>query len=90
MADCNATLPGQKEKMINVGDTYTLKGCNGCAKIIRPSNGKNFFWAKIDWSGFRYDGQEFPFAKDGRYLGSVSWAIPDLILKDTEMEEVEL
>jgi hypothetical protein len=90
MVDCNATLPRQKEAM-KVGSIYSLKGCIGRAKIVRRSKGDNFWWAVISWPGNKADGQEYPFSGEGRYLGSVSWALPDLILNEIiEIEEVEL
>ncbi len=66
--------------MIQVGSTLKLNGCNGTAKIIRKSNGGNYFWAKIDWPSFRYNGEQFPFANDGKYIGSSAWQLPNLVV----------
>ncbi len=68
--------------MIQIGDILPLKGCNGKAKIVSAS--KTFFWAKIDWPSYRYNGHEFPFSASGEYLGSVAWALPNLVMKEIE------
>lgn len=68
--------------MIQVGQIYSLKDATpvGTATITRreTSDTYDFFWAIVNWPGYKYSGRELPFSKKGAYYGSQAWKVPDL------------